>query len=251
MGLMGGVSLVTMKLIEDQTNNQNMLKSSSEISKTMGVLTGALNNEAACKNMLGGKSFGTLTNLMTTTTRSTDGAVMNQYYLEAGKSYSDFSIPANGLQLNKIVTSDNSKNNAELVITFNFNKKKGITSTLLSSEERSIKKSIPLNVKYNAAGTGILSCAPAVSDVSQDAKVKFCNSLGGVAQIDSNGNCRLKSMDCPYGKIPRGLTSLGGVNCVNIQANDIFQENSTCSMATGKVQIIFDSASGKYKLQCY
>lgn len=250
LGLMGGISLVTMKLMEDQVNNQKLLVTSAEVSKTMNLIGSALNDSKSCMNILGGKSVGNIAALQSTQNHA--GTVISKYYLEASKNYADFRIPADGIKLNKLTTAG--QNNAELVFTFFINSKKGATGNTASTKERSIIKKFPLNVKWNTAGTQIESCAPLISDVSNLAKEKFCDSLGTAATWDSATNtCKLNAtnMKCQPGYYPKVMQNLGTVTCQLILATDIFVDstNNPCTVGTG-VQIVFDSTVNKYKLQC-
>ncbi len=52
LGLLGGISIVTVRLIENQANNEAHLKAKAEIAKTTSLLKTILNDPESCRNML-------------------------------------------------------------------------------------------------------------------------------------------------------------------------------------------------------
>ena len=52
LGLLGGISIVTVRLIGNQANNEAHLKAKAEIMKTTSLLKIALNDPEGCRNML-------------------------------------------------------------------------------------------------------------------------------------------------------------------------------------------------------
>jgi hypothetical protein len=58
LGLVAGVSLVTMKLVESNAKNQSSLASSAEIQKTVALLKQALSSSEGCRYILRNQTVG-------------------------------------------------------------------------------------------------------------------------------------------------------------------------------------------------
>ncbi len=52
LGLLGGISIITIRLIENQVNNEAHLKAKAEIQKTTALLKTIINDAESCRNML-------------------------------------------------------------------------------------------------------------------------------------------------------------------------------------------------------
>lgn len=158
LGILGGIALVTVKLIENNANNQAHLKAKSEIQKTTALLKSILNNSESCRNMLKDQvlpidnqtttSYTTIGNPpalpagSTTPTFPVAGGLYQRISIPVpplappkyaykeilinNANYGLFRIAPNGIQLRKLTHAgiskmdgtNNSVDNIEMIITF-------------------------------------------------------------------------------------------------------------------------------------
>lgn len=241
LGILGGIALVTVKLIENNANNQAHLKAKAEISKTTALLKSILNNPESCKNMLRNQllpadNLATTPNTTianppalpagsTTPTFPPDGGLYQritipntspQQYaykeiLVNNGNYGVFRIAQNGIQLRKVTDSNtvmdgtnNSVDSVEMMITYRMETK----SILFRSDNNDANDAtyiqrIPLTVTFDNTSNRINNCGLTVSDATVAAKRKFCTSLGNMGEWnDTLKKCFLKETKCLPGLVP-------------------------------------------------
>jgi prepilin-type N-terminal cleavage/methylation domain-containing protein len=242
--LMGGVALITAKLMGDQSNNQAYLKDKAEVSSTVTKIESFLNNPAQCTMMLrekvvsaDGMPFGELNFTVTS------GEEIN--VIKEGK-YQSFDILPGGLRLQNSVYGPNV---SDLVIDFTM---KGKLFTYgASGTKKVITKRIQVVTQLDVAFK-ILACGPVLGDVQAVGQEKMCASLGNAAEWNGT-KCVLKDVKCPYETVATKMTSLGGIICTAIkdQVNlgEIFDLNGVSCVGKPRVQII--TVGNKLKVSCY
>lgn len=253
VALLSGVSLITMKLMGDQSNNQAFLKTSAGISGVISQVESYVTKPETCTLMF--------QNLVVPTTGSTVLGVNDATNLDASvlkymrpsdgmmvnvlgeQKYGDFSIPNNGIRLEP---SAFGRTVAELVITFQIDNK-----SFLARGKNDITKRMQFVVQLNAASQ-IVKCGPVLTDSEDPGKKKMCDSLGGTATWNGT-RCVLRHVACPYGQVATRITSLGGVVCENIRdkinLNEIFDLTpSTCSGVNPRMQVV--NEAGKFRIIC-
>lgn len=262
--LLGGVALVTAKLMGDQAASQAQFKARSEMAKTTSVLEAALNNTDTCKRILGNIVYNI--NGTALGTAGTDASVL-QYTLPnvpgvkvllGERDYGDFIIPNGGVVLkNSVYDTATGGNMVDLNISFQVKQRGFLVRGGTPDNPDLIRKSIPIVVQADSLGSGnfrIRECGPVLGDANVDAKRKMCDSLiaANVAQWDGT-RCVLLSVKCPFGQIAIKMTSLGGIICKDIKdhvnLNDLFDMNAVD--CTGKPKLQIDNVGGKFKINCY
>lgn len=218
LGLVAGISLVTVKMVENNANNQASLKASGEIQKAMALVKAAINDPQNCGYTLGGKSIGSYAT-PTMVTGSLNQRIKN--HSTNTFTYKELITPNSsyiGFRTGDIYLrypSSGVTNMAELVVNFKLEKKAGLLDDKNSSNDKSYPHVIPIIVKQTS--NVISDCGPAVSDVTEEAKHKFCLSLGSMALWDSVGRkCSFKEFKCPSGKVPSKVASTGDLTCVDV-----------------------------------
>lgn len=241
--LMGGVALITAKLMGDQTNNEAYLKAKAEVLSTTTRIESFLNNPQQCTSMLRGKqvtvagtSVGAAGLFLTTPAGETINIIKEA-------EYQAFKILANGIQLRSSVYGDSL---TDLVITFSMKGKSFFTA----SGQRDIVKKIPIVTQLDAAKT-IVACGPVLGDSEAVGQKKMCDSLAGAASWDGS-KCILHEVKCPWGQVATQMTSLGGIVCTplvnQVKLDELFDLNGVDCIGKPYVQLI--SSSGKLKITC-
>ena len=248
--LMGGVALVTAKLMGEQTNTQAYLKTMASIASTMTMVENNIQNPDSCKAMFAGKPLNA-SGAFTLGTSAMDAAVLT-FVTPTGvtktilgeNEYGDFSIGNNAITL---IQSPIGTSIADLKITFTPKNR----SSLLSSKQ-SITKKISFVVAKNASTGLISSCGAVIGDSNLSARKTFCLSLGGAASWTGT-KCTLLSVKCPYGQVGTKLTSLGGIICEDLasQVNLIDLFDTTPVSCVGKPNLRIINYGNKFKLDCY
>lgn len=267
LGLVAGVSLVTMKLVENNARNQNTLKASSEIQKSVALLKAALNEPERCRSILlnqtvgigagEGNAISANPNPMVSAQgpglfqeiRSGSGTAFKEL-LRPNTAYPGFRTANITLRKNAPTPADY----AELVVNFanetDINKRNDGSQTEADKGTRIV---IPLVVKLNASNQ-ITDCQPSVSEVNEAAREKFCRSLGNLAVWDSTGTktCKFRTHQCPSGQVPSVFQSTGALTCVplsqQMKASDLFDAGSNCTISSGNFRII--EQGGKLRIDC-
>lgn len=283
MGIMGAISLVTMKLIEMQRGNEVFLKANTEVSKAINILQSAINNPKSCSDMFGGKLKPATTDprvapgtiipkLEFNFVEQGTGLTKQQTILEHDKNYGAFYLRTNDIQLvsNPTFTAgaDTATGTytsgvvADVYINFRI-KQKSINlwgnSTTEFAKDKVIVKRIPIVVTLNKATQAVYSCGPVVSENNVSAREKFCRSLegGGVAMWNATDKkCVLRSMDCEWGKIPKSMNRMGintATECQPIEnvmpADQIFNKDFTCQIKAGGIALVSDG-NGRFRVHC-
>jgi prepilin-type N-terminal cleavage/methylation domain-containing protein len=285
VGLLGGVSLVSMKLMDQQSGNDRTLKSKSEINKAVALVIGAISNDASCKNLLAGLNPGTtpgseinITSLRQSV-RAVDGSINLMELLKtpaaagAVENYGAFHMQFGDIKLRVVSVNPAGTNTANIIMNFRVRKNgvKANYTTDASSKNLDDIYTRTIPVEYKARTTAplgqIVSCGPVLSEANELARKKFCASLDpnenetdltvkkGVAYWDdANKKCNLNSMDCPWGQVPKEMTSLGGVQCVpientlNKEAIEQFFDPTPCRSTSGSFTI--EQAGSKLIIKC-
>lgn len=254
LGLMGGISLVTMKIIDEQRSNEAYLRGRSEISKAVGLIKNTLNKDENCRQTLAGRTLPTPGSSAVNEIRvnfKRNNILYSQTLLEANKKYSDFHTQSITLER----ATGAIPNTAELVMRFriksrNFRLWGSADPNIPDPDDRIITEKLPMIVYMNTANL-ITDCSPALSETNAVAKKKFCDSLGPAAVWnDVTKRCGFQDMRCPFGEILINMDKLGGGTCMRIE-NAINLENLFSTAAcnwTGSVRIV--NLQGKLIVKC-
>jgi prepilin-type N-terminal cleavage/methylation domain-containing protein len=244
--LMGGVALITAKLLGDQTNSQAYLKDKAEISSTVTKIEGFLNNPEQCTSMLQGKTVsaaGTSVGAGGLDLTTPSGAVIN--VIREAK-YQAFDILAGDIKLQNSVYGPSVSD-----VVINFTMKGKLFTYGPSGTKKVITKRIPVVTQLDGSFI-VVACGPVLGDSEAVGQEKMCNALGNAAQWDGT-KCVLNNVNCPYGKVATKMTSLGGIVCTDIKdqinLGDIFDLNGLDCTGKPNVQII--TVGNKLKVSCY
>jgi prepilin-type N-terminal cleavage/methylation domain-containing protein len=248
--LMGGVGLIAAKLMSDQSNNQAYLKNSADVAQVILKIESLMSNPLNCKQMLGGKTIGTLVpdapaNLGTNGVLETilaittpTGAVVN---ILGEAEYDSYSIPDNGFKLQR---SRYGGSITDLIITFDMK-----SSSIISRHEDRMIKRIPF-VSQDNAGV-ITNCGPVLNDAESVGQKKMCDSLGGAATWNGT-KCVINERKCLYGQVVTRMNSLGDVVCEDLASqvnlNELFDVNPVNCIGKPNIQIV--NNGGKFKVIC-
>lgn len=275
VGLMGGVSLVSMKLMDNQAGNERVLKSSAEVGKAVAMLQAAIANDASCKSLLQNTvpttGAGTAISPLRKLTRT--GEYME--ILSDNKNYGAFFLKPGDIRFVHVSDNPAGTVTANLVITFRTRKagaKGNFTSDTGSAIDNTTVRTIPVEYKpVSATNRAVVSCGPVLSEANEMARKKFCasldpseteaqNNIAGVGFAYWNGSrCILNSKDCPWGEVPKEMTNLGNVQCVpletTIDAAALQQmfDTTTCRQSAGggmKPFTVTLGGDGRLKIQC-
>lgn len=256
--LLGGVALVTAKLMSDQASNQAYIKNVAELNAIVTKIEGHINNPVHCRDFFQGRfagsdpapgapkamgSPGTIDNILRIFTNVpapinalSEGPVPNTSY----------TIPDNGVGLQVSYYGDSI---ADLVITFEHN-----APGFLSRHRSTVVKRIPFVVQFDS-GMRIKDCGPVLGEANSMGKKKLCDSLGpGTATWDeSTRTCMINQQQCPHGQVVTKMTSLGGIICEDlagqVNLNEIFE--TTPKSCIGKPNLsIIKNAAGKFEVNC-
>lgn len=251
LGLLGGISIVTVRLIENQANNEAHLKGKAEIQKTTALIKTILNDPDACRNMLKGQVIPALTTSpevpvatppalpAPSANPALPGAGLYQRiklpstlnpppyaYKEILLSNSRYSLFRTGtIGLIKMsntgaVTSATNLafDNVDLAIQYRF-ESKSIMNAFRSSQDaagnandKTYIHRIPMIVTYDWATKAIRDCGLMASEANAAAKEKFCISLGNMAQWnEATMECKFRESKCPTGEVPDEQHSTGNL----------------------------------------
>lgn len=267
VALLGGVSLITMKVMEEQSGNQSYLKATAEITKTVAMLQSTLNDPAKCKEMLGGivkpsdltskTEIPELKYLVRGEMHTILGAPVDPS--PAKQDYSEFYLQKGDIAL---MGSEFGNNVADLVINFRI-KKRALSLRGDDANDEVVTRRLSLVGKFTPA---VISCGPVLNDASKTAKQKLCESLigtvgssGGVQEAaavwdDTTGTCTFKAFRCPVGEVPKRIISLGHIECepaVNrfkIEEVVVLNQAPIDCSATNRFRLV--NAGGKLTIAC-
>lgn len=254
MSLLGGIALVTAKLMDDQAASQNHLKAMAAISGAINKVEQHLNNPAHCRTMLGGKTVPSTisSNLLIYKDPVTPVSIIGP------GNYQMFAIPANGMRLENSIYGSTV---TDLVLDFQVTKK-----SAFASKRDKITRRIPVVVQMNAGA--IQECGPILSDSNASAEKQMCDTLRGTTDANLTGKgavywdtsvtparCRLNSVKCPFGKVATRLTSLGGIICEDIQTQvnleELFDTTGVNCSGVSPLNIRIIEVGGKFKVTCF
>lgn len=277
IGLLAGISLVTMKVIDNQANNEARIKASAEIQKTVAIIKGILNNTEQCRGMLKDQPLSTAVNgatdiikppalsgtyqpgLYQRVRNSSDGTFSYKEILAINSNYGKFRIGGPGsIQLVKVTDSNTNVDAIDLVIRFRLE-----TKAILFRDDgnnvndKTLIQRIPLLVTFNNAVSPnvITDCGLVVSDANLAAKEKLCRSMGSMASWTGT-DCTFVANQCPPGQVPERQNPTGTLlNCVNLEDQmnvlDLFNTTYSCSSASGSYRIISSGTPAKLRIECY
>lgn len=259
MGLMGGVSIVSMKLMQETSSNESYVRFKSEVSKAVSIVSTHLNDPNSCKTMIVGRPRHLNATVPTTNpaqyingtgqlTMVNKLGTASVVLLQHGQSYDGFEIPLGGIVLTTSGTISSPL--TELVIVFDI-KKRDISQRKGADKDRIVKK-IALRTEVDGAGN-IRGCGPIISDANLAAKRILCDSLKTAAFWDG-AECKLNAVRCPFGEVPYQMTSLGSIICVpvtdKVDPGEVF-DFATDACLPGQSVRLTTGADGKIRADCY
>lgn len=266
MGLMGLVSLFTMKIMENQSMGQESVEASAEINQMVAKIAQTINHRDKCAALFKGRLVSifpydyqpmsgliydyraspalplTTHNLLLT--RSLHNTVYKHFYIRDENDIQYAGIAPLVVNL-KITFRVQPANKDQKMNLFNQN------------NERTIIREIPFNITYKPGSSEISSCGQVVSNSSRQAREVACASMEGIGARWNNvtGNCYLETGTCPYGEVGSGFDATGKVICTpainQIRADDLFDTayRTDCLMAgtqTWRLSVV----GGKIRLNC-
>ena len=249
--LMGGVALITAKLMGDQANNQVYLRTLASISTAVSLIENNIQNPATCRGIFAGKPLNV--SAFTLGTSAVDSNVLT-FVNSAGvtksilgeKDYGDFTIGNNAITL---MQSSIAPSIADLSITFTPKSKSSFFAV-----RSTLTKKISFVVSKSPTTGLIVGCGSVLGNANVSAKKTFCDSLGGAAVWDGDpvNKCRLLSVKCPYGQVGTKLTSIGGIVCEDLASQvdllELFDTNPVNCLNKPKLQIV--NSGNKFKINC-
>lgn len=225
LGLLGGISLMTIKLVENQMNNEAHLKAKTEIAKTTALLKTILNDPENCRNMLKDQILPTATGSGVRTNiglppalpapslnPALPGPGLYQRIKNPGTSPATYAykeiLLATGnyrnfgvgyIQFEKMtdsntpakimlsgVSTDIDMDTVDLIIQYRVETKSILfKSTTNDANEKGYLQRIPLLATFNYNTNQIKDCGMVTGEATVAAKQKFCTSLGNMAQWDA------------------------------------------------------------------
>ena len=252
VALLGGVALISAKLMGDQANNQVYLRTLASISTMVSVVENNIQNPVTCRGIFAGKPLN-VSGAFPLGTTAVDANVL-AFVNSAGvtksilgeKDYGDFSIANKAITL---LQSSISPYIADLSITFTPKSKSSFFAA-----RSTITKKISFAVSKNSSTGLIAACGSVLGDANVSAKKTFCDSLGGAAvwEADPINKCRLLSVKCPYGQVGTRLTSLGGIVCEDLASqvnlSELFDTTPVNCVSKPNLQIV--NSGNKFKIIC-
>ena len=250
VGILGGVALVTMRLFEDQTNKEALIRSKSEIQKTISLVKQSLSKPVNCRLNLNPYTMPQIQATGTTghphpNLKTYVSSTSTKLLLGSGMNYNHFKT--DNILLFSVPGEPN-----KVRLQLKFLHKKKSSDGAVSGNWTSVSESLFYTVSINGLGR-ITDCGEVVSAANATAKEKFCKSLGSAAIWNaSTGRCTFKQMTCPYGQVVMKLNTFGGVQCGQIKdyinLHSLF-DVSTCINSSGKYRIVYNGF-GKLKVEC-
>lgn len=225
VAIVGGISLVTMKLVEEQASNEALLKGNAEIQKVVNLLKTNLSNVENCRAMLRDSAVATPppppavpTNLINTLSIRVKNHATNlletKEILRANTTYP-------GFRTDLIYVSPSANNvpsSVDLHVGFRIKNKSMKFWDGNVTDDRLVPIRIPIIA--NVVSGLITDCGPVISSSNTSAREKFCLSLiasvpageAGLVEWDPAAKkCRFTDQRCLWGTIPAGLTRYGTI----------------------------------------
>jgi type II secretory pathway pseudopilin PulG len=264
MAILGGVSLLTMRIVQEQKGNEAFIKARTEIQNAISVLRTTLSDSENCRAILSGRTFQKPDNgsegeeieaLLLPLRGQTDGNgnAIGKEFLKKNQNYKDFTVKSIHLSGDTTITPGASpqQQTGKLVIKFEI-KNRSLSRWSRANSNQGISQSIPISGTVGANSVKLSDCGLTVSEANTIAKEKFCKSLGNAATWDpSTKKCTFSAnMTCPEGEVMVKMNSLGGIVCEPIKdaikLEDLFSTSSCLS--TGKFRIVEEN--GKLRIDC-
>jgi prepilin-type N-terminal cleavage/methylation domain-containing protein len=263
VGLMGVVSLLTMRIMENQSAAQLSVEVTAEINNTVSLISQAINDPRKCAQMFAGRNVNsTVDELSYQITSVTPPSTA--YLLQTrndGKIYRYFYVEDGDITLSQ----DTAMGMANLNIVFKVQSMSSAQKLNLFSmmNARTVRRQIPFNVVTDGS-LNILACGPIASQGNLEAKRIACNSLARTGVTTWNAvtaRCEISPKACPFGQLPVNFDAFGNIVCRQantlIQVEDIFDlDHSTdCQPLTGgRVLSLWgittNPSNGKLRLSC-
>jgi len=264
LAILGGVSILTMRIVQEQKGNESFIKSKAEVQNAISILRSTLADNENCRSMLAGKTFQKPASgsegveiqslfLPIRGKKDASGNAIGKEFLKKDQSYRGFSVKSIYLSGDDTITtkSTSQPQTGKLTIKFEI-KNRGLAVWSKANSNQLITQTLPISGTIGPNTLTLSDCGITVSEMNITAKQKFCLSLGNAAIWDSiNNKCNFSnSMTCPEGQVMVKMNSLGGVVCEPIKdaikLDDLF-DTSSCQ-STGKFRIIEEN--GKLKIDC-
>jgi hypothetical protein len=260
VGLLGGMSLVTMKIVEIQKGNEAFMQSSLEVEKTVNIVRQAINKPKNCIEMLAGKRVNLSTAQFDMLKISSPGQLPSTpvmtALLKSNTNYGNFylkdypSKPA----IDLVSTATSNLNTADLVIRFRIKKLSLLSwGSRENADDTVIEKKIPVVVTLT--GDQVKSCGPLLSDSNLAAKKAFCQTTMSTVADWNGSKCVLRRLACDKGFVPQDIKELGdlGTKCKpiseQVSVSKIFNTaNPKCIITTAGVRIV--NVNGLLTLKC-
>ena len=229
VGLMGVVSLLTMRVMENQSASQLSIEASAEINSTVSIIAQTINDPKKCNSMFVGKNINSSHNELRYTVVSPPSTVnlLQTRNPPANKIYQYFYLEDGDIRL-----SADPKNTGMAILTLDFKVQSMAKSqkiNLFSAvNSRVVRRQIPFNVV--TVGSTITACGPVASRSQDEARRVACLSLAQSGLTQWNGtSCELRPQICPFGQIPINFNAAGNIVCDEarnrIQVEDLFDLN--------------------------
>jgi prepilin-type N-terminal cleavage/methylation domain-containing protein len=250
VGILGGIALVTMRLFEDQTNKEALIRSKSEIQKTISLVKQSLSKPVNCRLNLNPYTIPQIQATGTTghphpNLKTYVSSTSTKLLLGSGMNYNHF-------KTDNILLFSVPGEPSKVRLQLKFLHKKKSSDGAVSGNWTSVSESLFYTVSKNSLGQ-ITDCGEVVCAANATAKQKFCKSLGSAAIWNaSTGKCTFAQMTCPFGEVVMKLNTFGGVQCGPIKDYiklDTLFDVSTCTNTSGKYRIVSNGA-GKLKVEC-
>ncbi len=246
---------MTMRLFEDQTNNEALIRSKGEIQKMIGTVRATLKSGSNCRYNFNTyklsdlyanwRNGGLPVQELKMVYQKTPTTLGQNILLSANKDYNEFST--DGFSVNYP-----GPGGYAFGLHLRFKYKKKSTAGKVSGNWAYVTEKIYFNATTDSSGR-ISDCGEVISAANATAQQKFCLSLGSAAVWNSSTQkCTFAQMTCPLGQVVVGLNTLGGVQCGAIKDHiklDSLFDVSTCLNVSGKYRII-DNGLGKLKVDC-
>lgn len=261
LGLMGMVSLVTMKVMENQSAAQLSVEATAEINTTVSLIAGAINDPIKCSQMFVGRNINSVINELRyqVTTSLPPADVYLLQSRNAGKIYRYFYIDDGDMTLSQ---DPSNMGMANLNIFFNVQSMAISQKVNLFNQinSRTVRRQIPFNVVTDA-GLNILSCGPLASRSNLVAKQIACEGLqrsGIVEWHAATSRCRVKRNLCPRDQIPVNFHPDGSIKCDSarnqVRVEEVFDFTYMTNSCFGSGQklwsVVADPSSGKLRINC-
>lgn len=262
VGLLGGVSVVTMTVMKNQASNDSYLKYTAAVNKAAMQVQNSINNSSRCNEMLAGQvrdpnSWPNVSTAPLSSLRIKKDATSWEVLLQENQEYAEgFFIPTGGIRL---MTSSNGASISELVITFKTRnraqwKNNARIQDMNASDQGTIIKRIPFVSMIEGGTNKLRSCGPVVADEDIRAKERMCIALGTAATWNAGtATCTINSVNCPAGEVPIQMTSLGNLSCApvsNAQMRDQLFDFRSTTCPAGQGVTLTMSPEGKIMAGC-